>query len=77
MFGYIKPNIPELKVKEHELYKATYCGLCHTMGKCTGCLSRLTLSYDITFFALLREMLSGTKVEFVKKRCVRHPIKKI
>ena len=47
------------------------------MGKCTGCLSRLTLSYDVTFFVLVREMLTETKVEFVKKRCVRHPIKKI
>ena len=47
------------------------------MGKCTGCMSRLTLSYDVTFFALVREILTGTKVEFVKKRCVRHPIRKI
>ena len=77
MFGYIKPKIPELKVKEHELYKATYCGLCRAMGKCTGCLSRLTLSYDMTFFVLLRQMLEKTNVEFEKKRCVRHPIKSV
>ena len=77
MFGYVIVDKPSLRIREYDYYRATYCGLCHTMGKCTGCLSRLTLSYDITFFALLREMLSGTKVEFVKKRCVRHPIKKI
>ncbi len=77
MFGYVIVDKPSLRVREYDYYRATYCGLCHTMGKCTGCLSRLTLSYDVTFFALLREMLEGTKVEFVKKRCIRHPIKKI
>lgn len=77
MFGYVIVDKPSLRIREYDYYRATYCGLCHTMGKCTGCLSRVTLSYDVTFFVLLREMLNGTKVEFVKKRCVRHPIKKI
>ena len=53
MFGYIKPDIPELKMKENELYKAVYCGLCKTMGKCTGCASQLTLNYDFAFLAML------------------------
>ena len=77
MFGYIVVDKPSLRSREYDYYRATYCGLCHTMGKCTGCISRLTLSYDVTFFALVREMLTETKIEFVKKRCVRHPIKKI
>ena len=77
MFGYVIVDRPSLRIREYDYYRATYCGLCHTMGKCTGCLSRLTLSYDVTFFVLVREMLTETKVEFVKKRCVRHPIKKI
>lgn len=77
MFGYVIVDKPSLRIREYDYYRATYCGLCHTMGKCTGCLSRLTLSYDVAFFVLVREMLDGTKVEFEKKRCVRHPIKKI
>ncbi len=77
MFGYVVVDKPSLRIREYDYYRATYCGLCHTMGKCTGCLSRVTLSYDVTFFVLLREMLNETKVEFEKKRCVRHPIKKI
>ena len=77
MFGYVIVDKPSLRIREYDYYRATYCGLCHAMGKCTGCVSRLTLSYDTTFFVLVREMLDGTKVEFVKKRCVRHPIKKI
>ena len=77
MFGYVLIDKPSLRVREFDYYRATYCGLCHAMGKCTGCVSRLTLSYDVTFFALVREMLEGTKVEIVKKRCPRHILKPI
>lgn len=77
MFGYVVVEKPSLRLREYDYYRATYCGLCHAMGKCMGCASRLTLSYDMTFFALIREMLEGEEVLFVKKRCPRHPIKKI
>lgn len=76
MFGYIKPNIPELKVKDHELYKATYCGLCKTMGKCTGCFSKMTLSYDFAFLALIRMVADNARGEVKLRRCVAHPLKK-
>lgn len=77
MFGYVVVDKPSLRIREYDYYKATYCGLCHAMGKCTGCVSRLTLSYDMTFFALLRGMLLEENVEFEKKRCVRHPLKSV
>lgn len=76
MFGYIKPNVGELKVKDYELYKATYCGLCRTMGKCTGCMSKMTLSYDFAFFALVRMAMEKTKGTVKKRRCIVHPFKK-
>ena len=76
MFGYIKPQIPELKVKEYELYKATYCGLCRTMGKCTGCVSKMTLSYDFAFLALMRKVAEKRPGEVKMRRCVAHPLKK-
>lgn len=76
MFGYIKPCIEELKVKDFELYKATYCGLCRTMGKCTGCASKMTLSYDFVFFALVRMALLKAKGDVKRRRCVLHPFKK-
>lgn len=77
MFGYVVVDKPSLRIREYDYYRATYCGLCHAMGKCMGCTSRLTLSYDMTFFALLRGMLEEEKVEFKQKRCPRHPLKKI
>ena len=76
MFGYVKVNSAELKVKEYEFWRGTYCGLCRSMGKCTGQCSRMTLSYDFVFLALVRMALLDTKAEFEQKRCLAHPLKK-
>ncbi len=76
MFGYVRVMSPELKVKEYEFYRGTYCGLCRSMGKCTGQCSRMTLSYDFAFLALVRLSVSGESVSFGQKRCMAHPLKK-
>ncbi len=76
MFGYIKPMVPELKVKEHELYKSIYCGLCRAMGEHICSSDRVTLSYDIVFLALVRCAVTGEKIHVEKRRCFVHPIKK-
>ena len=73
MFGYVRTMDAELKVKEHELYRATYCGLCRSMGKCTGQCSRMTLNYDFVFLALTRYAISPCKVSFRARRCLAHP----
>ena len=75
MFGYIKPYMPELKMREYELYRALYCGLCRSMGRATGQTSRLSLNYDFVFLAIVRMLLEGTTPEVSKKRCVAHPVK--
>ena len=76
MFGYIKPHSPELKVKEQEAYRAVYCGLCKEMGRTYGQLSRMTLSYDLAFLAILAMAVKGEMVEFHQERCMVHPLKK-
>ncbi len=76
MLGYIKPAYGELRVREHEFYRAAYCGLCRSMGKCTGCASRMTLSYDFVFLALVRMALSGDTSKILSGRCMAHPMKK-
>ena len=76
MCGYVKPDFPELKMKENELYKAIYCGLCKTMGKCTGCASQLTLNYDFAFLAMIRMVSDDVKGEIKMRKCGIHPIKK-
>ena len=76
MFGYIRPYVPDLRVREHELYRAVYCGLCHSMGRHTGCASRLTLSYDFVFLAAVRMVLEQTAYSARPCRCGAHPLKK-
>ena len=73
MFGYIKTAQRELRIREYEYYRASYCGLCRTMGKCTGQCSRMLLSYDFAFLANVRMMLTKTEPTFKKRRCIAHP----
>jgi len=75
VFGYIKPFVPDLRVREHELYRAVYCGLCRSMGRRTGCASRLTLSYDFAFLAALRMALEKTEYSVSVSRCAASPLK--
>ena len=76
MFGYIKPSTPELRVRDNELYKAFYCGLCRTMGLKICKSARFTLSYDIVFLALVRAFASDESITVKSRRCIAHPFKK-
>lgn len=77
MFGYVKPVVGEMLVREHEFYKATYCGICRAMKKHTGALSNVTLSYDSVFLALVRMLyISDGDFKAEQKRCIAHPLKK-
>lgn len=76
MFGYIRADKPEMKIKEFEMYKAVYCSLCKELGKSYGLLARLTLSYDFTFLALLNMSLKDGCNTIERKRCAFNPFKK-
>lgn len=76
MFGYIMPEKPELKIKEFDVYKAYYCGICKSMGKRYGQLPRMTLTYDAAFMAMLFCSLAGVQTKLVRERCIVHPLKK-
>ncbi len=76
MLGYIRPYEPQLKIIEQQYYRAAYCGLCHTLGKTGGQLSRLGLSYDFTLLVLFRLAVTGEIPDFEKKRCIAHPCRK-
>lgn len=76
MFGYVKAYAPELKVKDYNLYRAAYCGLCKSMGRCTGQCSRFTLSYDMVFLTLVRMGLTEEPYAVRRERCIAHPLKK-
>lgn len=76
MFGYVKVYPPELRLREYECYRGIYCGLCRAMGKCTGCVSRCFLSYDMLFLVLVRMILNNEKTKIKLSRCFVHPFKK-
>ena len=77
MFGYVKPVHSELLVKEHEFYKATYCGICRAMKKHTGFFSNVALTYDSVFLALVRMLfVDDSDIGVEKRRCIAHPMKK-
>ena len=76
MFGYIKPFVPELKVRDNELYGAVYCGLCKSMGRSTRRTSRLALSYDAVFLALVLSSLRNEPFEIYSGRCGINPFRK-
>jgi len=76
MFGYIVPEKPELKIREYEVFKAYYCGVCKSIGRRYGQLPRFTLNYDSTFLALLLSSVSNSKTEIKRERCIAHPLKK-
>ena len=46
MFGYIKPDRDELLVKDYNLYKAIYCGLCREIKRNVSFFLSFGLSYD-------------------------------
>ncbi len=77
MFGYVKPVRGELLVREDEFYRAAYCGVCRSMKKHTGGLSRVTLNYDSVLLAMVRMLYIPDKEFGVEKcRCILHPAKK-
>lgn len=53
MFGYVRPLRGELKCKDFDLYRATYCGLCRCMRQRYGLVAPMLLNFDFTFLALL------------------------
>lgn len=84
MFGYVRVQLPELRVREYRYYRGVYCGLCRAQGRCTGQCSRMTLSYDYVFLSLLRMALqngnptkdAGSAVRFERRRCLPHPFRR-
>ena len=76
MFGYITPDKEELKVKEYEVFKAFYCGVCKSIGKRLGQLPRFTLTYDSAFLAILLSSIQPIKMVIKSEICIAHPLKK-
>lgn len=76
MFGYVLVNKPELKIKEFDLYRSYYCGICHSLKTNHGFSGRMTLNYDMTFLAMLLSDLYDKEDCDFETRCIAHPAQK-
>ena len=72
MYGYVRPDKGELRVREYELFRAVYCGLCQALRERYGFLSRFAVNYDMTFMALV---LLSENARAKQLRCPVHPLR--
>ena len=76
MFGYVRYDLPNLRIKDFMLYKALYCGLCKSIGASCGQRARLSLTYDVTFLSALLHNMPGTDICVERQNCFEHTIRK-
>ncbi len=69
MDGFLKPYIPELKIKDYKTYHAFRCGLCSRLFADYGPLARVIVSADSILFAILCDSLAGREGTRKCKRC--------
>jgi len=75
MFGFISAAPQLLCEEQRARYRACYCGLCRAIKERHGELSRLTLSYDMTFLVLLLSSLYEPEEKSGSDKCIAHPAK--
>jgi len=76
LFGYVRICKPRLACGDYELYRGAYCSLCKALGRRYGPLARLTLNYDMTFYALLALASREEEAAFAPGRCSFNPAKR-
>ena len=76
MFGYVNTSWKELDQRQQSRYMSVYCGICCRLREQSGQRSRLVLSYDMTFLALLLMSLYEPEEKSGPNACMLHPIKK-
>ena len=76
MFGYVTVYKDELKIKDYNRYRAYYCGVCRSLKNSYGMAGQMTLTYDMTFLAILLSALYEDDTKIVMKKCIPHPVKK-
>ena len=74
MFGFVLANRKELTKEQKERYQQVYCGICRQIRERANSLSRLGLSYDMAFLALLLMSLYEPEEETGKNACMMHPL---
>jgi len=73
MFGFVTANLKELTKEQKDRYGGVYCGICRQIRDRSSQLSRLGLSYDMAFLALLLMSLYEPEETVGEKGCILHP----
>lgn len=73
MYGYVRPVKGELRVREYEMFRGAYCGLCEALKRRCGFMARFVVNYDLTFMAMV---LSDAEGCMQRKRCPAHPLRR-
>ncbi len=76
MFGYIEANAAVLTDEQLKRYRGCYCGLCRSLKERHGQLSRVTLSFDMTFLVMFLNSMYEPEEVSGEGRCGIHPLKK-
>ena len=76
MFGYVKVQKGELRVREWEAYRGLYCSLCRALSRRYGLPARAILSYDMTFLLAVRLAQTNVVPNFHPGRCPFNPAKR-
>ncbi len=76
MFGYVTICPNELSEEDTKTFKAYYCGLCKAIGKRCSHSTRMGLSYDITFLAIVLSSVNKDASVLKDRKCLIHPIRK-
>ncbi len=74
MFGFVTANLKELTEEQKQRYSAVYCGICRQIRQRASNASRLSLSYDMAFLALLLMSLYEPREEGGSRACCLHPV---
>lgn len=76
MFGTIITDWKSMTPDERARYRSHYCGLCRQLGHHFGSDGSKTLTFDMTFIAILLSSLYSLEEDSGERRCVTHPVKK-
>lgn len=74
MFGFVMADSKELTKEQQARYSAVYCGICRRIRLQSSAASRIGLSYDMAFLALLHMSLYEPEEETGTPACHLHPI---
>ncbi len=75
MFGLLQPNIPDLKVRDAEYYRAAYCGVCRELKKEFGDIARFSLRYEAALLAVIWMSLADERPAVERRICAARPLR--